>query len=285
MPTLETCDPLDARQFALAVRRLADSLSYGTDHSPFRGSGIEYVQSRLYQEGDPIKAIDWRVTARTGRAHIKEYEAPKRMPVFFFVDTSASMTVGSQALTKYAWAVQIAGGLAFACLDRVSPVGVVGAGERPVRVVPSLSRVQIMQWLHELRYFRYDERTTLSGKLSEVSCSLPHRAFFVVLSDLHDPGALSALKLCGQRHDVAVVQLRDPAEMPVRGAGFHLVREAETGATFLSQGRRTILAQEEIAASLRGAGVDHLLLPIDQPVVAPLRQFFQFRGGFARAAR
>jgi len=55
---LETCDPLDWRQFIVAVKRLADSLGYGTDRSPFRGSGIEFVQSRPYQWGDPIRSVD-----------------------------------------------------------------------------------------------------------------------------------------------------------------------------------------------------------------------------------
>ena len=79
---LDSIDTLDSRQFYVAIKKLADSFSYGTDRSPFVGSGVEYVQSRQYQYGDPIRAIDWRVTARTGRVFIKEFETPKRMPCY-----------------------------------------------------------------------------------------------------------------------------------------------------------------------------------------------------------
>jgi len=282
---LESCDPLETRQFTLAVRRLADTLSYGTDHSPFRGSGHEYVQSRAYQPGDPVKSMDWRVTARTGRPHVKEYEAPKRMPVYLFLDTSASMTISSQPLSKYAWAVQIAGGVALACLDRVSPVGVVGAGERPLRITPSLSRVQIMEWLHRLRHYRLDERTTLASRVAEISSLLSQRAMLVVLSDLHDPGAPAALRLAAQRHEVVALQLRDPAEDHLGGMGFFHAREAETGTAFLSRGRSVPAADAAVAAELRRGGVDHLVLRTDRPIAAPLREFLRARGGLNRRAR
>ena len=173
---LEAADPLNSRQFLLAIRRLADSLSYGTDASMFRGSGNEYAQSRLYQAGDPIRSIDWRVTARTRKVHVKEFETPKRIDCFLLVDTSASMVVSSTPRSKYALAVQLAGGIAFACLDRVSPVALVGVGERDLQVSPSLSRDKVMQWLFKLRRYSLVERTQLAARLTELSTQLRNRA-------------------------------------------------------------------------------------------------------------
>lgn len=282
---LETCDPINDRQFLIAVKRLADTLSYGTDRSPFLGAGIEFVQSRPYEIGDPIKAIDWRVTARTGKVYIKEYEAPKRMPVYLLIDTSASMTISSRRLSKYAWALQIAGGIAFASLNRVSPVGVVGVGERDLNLKPSLSRDQIHQWLFRLRRFRYDERTTLGTRLFELCSTLTNRALLIVLSDLHDPQALPALRLIGQRHDCAVLQLQDPAERDLRGAGIFQAQEAETGLGFVTHGRRQWLDPQHVAEELRRNRVDHLLLPIDEPFVYKLMNFFRMRDLVGRGAR
>jgi uncharacterized protein (DUF58 family) len=282
---IETHDILDSRQFYLAVKRLADSLSYGTDRSPFLGAGVEYVQSRPYQYGDPIKLIDWKVTARTRKVHVKEYEAPKRMPVYLLVDTSASMTISSHASSKYETAVFLAGGLALACLERISPVGLLGIGGQNLHVRPSLSKDQVMQWLHRLRSYRYDEPTSLGSRLAELIPSLGHRVLVIVLSDLHDPRAIPSLRRLAQEHDAVVLQLRDPAEDRLRGVGFVRAREAETGAAFVVRGRARWLDQERIAEELKKEGIDHLVIETDRPFVSRVRQFFMLRNLLGRGAR
>ena len=282
---LSDSDTLNARQFRIAIKRLADSLSYGTDSSPFLGSGIEYVQSRQYMWGDPIRQIDWRVVARTRKLFVKECEAPKRMPCYLLLDTSASMTVSSQSRSKYTTAVHIAGGLALACLDRISPVGVLSVGSRNLRDDPSLSRHQVMEWLHRLRRFRYDETTQLGRRVSELGPTLKSRALVIVLSDLHDPEAISALKLLAQQHDCVVLQLRDPAERNLRGAGILRGQEAETKQAFVSHSRGTWLDQSVIDRELKRGGVDHLLIDTDKSFVQRLRHFFESRGLLGKGAR
>ena len=282
---VEDTSTLDSRQFVIAVKKLADGLTYGIDRSPFVGSGIEYVQSRPYQEGDSFRSIDWRVTARTGRFHVKEYETPKSMPCYLLIDTSASMAVSSRRRSKYEVALHVAGGLALACLDRVSPVGVVGVGERRLRIEPSLSRDRVLQWLLLLRTHRYDEGTTLGARLGELTPSLAQRSLVVVLSDLHDPTALAAIKRTAQLHDCVVLQLEDPSESGLRGAGFLRAREAETGREHVLRGRAPALEAHAAGRALERAGIDHLAIRTDRPFASALRHLFRSRGWAGRGTR
>jgi len=267
---------LDARRFDLAIRRLADALGHGTDRSIFRGAGLEYEQSRPYQAGDPVKAIDWRITGRTGKLHVKEYEAPRRIPVWLIVDTSASMTVGSRRPTKYETALTIAGGLALAGLERMRPVGCLCLGVRRLVVQPTLSRLTTLGWLHRLRHHRLDEPTAVAEATRLLEPLLAERSLVVVLSDLQDPDATARLGRLAQRHDVCALVFRDPAERGLR-AGFLRAREAETGRTLTTRGRFAAEAAAERLADLATAGIDGLLIDTDRPYAARLRLFFTRR--------
>ncbi|QDU92856.1 DUF58 domain-containing protein [Lignipirellula cremea] len=271
------------RQFEFEIKRLADSLNFGGDPSRFLGSGLEYAQSRPYEPGDPVKAIDWRVTARTGKPYVKEYEATRQTPIYLLVDTSASMCLGSTERTKYEWAVRLAAGFARAAQERMSPVGLLTAGERNLRVSPTMSASAAMRWAHELRLFDFQEKTRLEERMRTLAAALKARTVIMVLSDLHEPTAFPALELLAASHEVIVFWLEDPAEVQPPARGIFQAREAETGQTFALTRRTRLTTHERIRESLVDGGMEFLHLPIDQPILPRVRHFLQHRKSLGHA--
>jgi uncharacterized protein (DUF58 family) len=271
-------DPVDSRQFLLAVKLLADSLSFGPDDSIYHGSGLEYSQSRVYLPGDSIKLIDWKISARTGKFYVKEYQEPRQVPLYLLLDTSASMCVSSRLLSKYAWAVRIAAGVALAAQSRLTPVGLIACGEREMRVWPTLAQNDVMQCAQRLRQHGFLEGTFLGRRIRELMPTLRRRSTLLVLSDLHDADAIPALRLVAQEHECIVLHFRDPAETGLRGAGLFRAREAESGRTFFASGLRRWLADCDVRRQLTRQGIGYLLLRTDRPILAPLRQFLKARG-------
>src|SRR5690606_2104158 len=79
----------------LAQRRSADTLS-GANHSPFRGRGMEYAESRPYASGDDVRHIDWRVTARSGRTHTKLFQPERERTTPVVYDRAPAMAYGTR---------------------------------------------------------------------------------------------------------------------------------------------------------------------------------------------
>ena len=270
-------DELARGDFEMVVRRLADDIAYGMDLSRFVGSGLEYAKSRPYAAGDPIKMIDWKITARMQRPFVKEYETLKRTAIVLVVDTSTSMTVTSTRLSKHDLAIWIGAAIGLIGLRRMSPVAVVSGGERETRFVPSLLRSDLWRALEPLRTGVLQEETKLGERIRDTAQRLDRRSVLVVLSDLHDPDAFDALRHAGQRHETLAIHLMDPAEAGKLRAGFVRVREAESGAESLAHGGSTWVREEAIAAELVRTGVSALTLRTDRSIVPPLRQFLAFR--------
>jgi len=265
---------LDPRQFQMTVRRLASALGLGENRSPRLGSGIDFVQSRHYQPGDSIRAIDWRATARAGVPFLKEYEVPRRTPIWLALDTSASMMFGMGHQTKYETALLLAGGLGLAAQRAMNPVGIVGVGERSIRTPPSLSQDKMIVWLQQLSQIQYGETTAVTERLGELTSQLRERSMVLLLSDLHDADIIPALAKLSLRHECVVLELRDPASRSLRGVGFLRGREAETGRPIVTSSRNEERSHQQ---ALRRIGVDSLLIDVDRPYLSRLKKFVQSR--------
>ncbi|PQJ97140.1 DUF58 domain-containing protein [Chromatium okenii] len=124
-PTLKELIALreQARLLDLAPRGRVLATRSGGHLSRFRGRGMAFEESRVYQPGDDPRRMDWRVTARTGTPHIKLFQEERERPVWLLVDQSASMRFGSRVAFKSVIAAQAAALLGWAAVDRGDCVG------------------------------------------------------------------------------------------------------------------------------------------------------------------
>ncbi|WP_371186101.1 DUF58 domain-containing protein [Thalassotalea maritima] len=117
-----------------------------------KGRGMEFDEVRHYQRGDDIRAIDWRVTARTGKTHTKLFREEVERPVMIATDLGQSMFFGSQLLFKSVQACHIAALLAWHAKKRGDRVGGLVFNEQCHHELKPRSRQNgVLHYLHALQ--------------------------------------------------------------------------------------------------------------------------------------
>ena len=104
------------RLIEIKTRRIVNSLFGGEYHSVFKGIGMEFAEVREYYPGDDIRAIDWNVTARQGKAYIKKYNEERELIVMLMIDVSASGFYGTGVLLKSDIMIELASILSFSAI-------------------------------------------------------------------------------------------------------------------------------------------------------------------------
>ena len=84
----------------LSSGKTSTNLQPGQKASKIRGSGLDFAEVRVYQPGDDVRSIDWKVSARKQKVHTKLFHEEKERPVLVFVDQTQSMFFGSGVRLK-----------------------------------------------------------------------------------------------------------------------------------------------------------------------------------------
>lgn len=139
-----------ARSLDLHSRQI-HSLQSGQYLSRFKGRGMEFDEARPYQPGDDIRAMDWRVTARTGKAHTKLFREERERPVLLWVDYRHSMAFGTRGAFKSVIAARLAAMLGWASAhqgDRLGGLVFSDAGHYELR--PRRGKAATLHFLQQL---------------------------------------------------------------------------------------------------------------------------------------
>ena len=135
----------------LSARKNIHGQMSGNYLSRSKGRGMEFDEVRHYQTGDDIRAIDWRVTARTGKTHTKLFREELERPVLIATDLSASMHFGSQLLFKSVQAAHLASLVAWHAKNRGDRLGgIVFNQHEHLELKPRSRKEGVLHYLHAL---------------------------------------------------------------------------------------------------------------------------------------
>lgn len=182
---------LQYRQFAglldLTPRRTPQARLAGSYLTKHKGRGMEFDEARHYQPGDDIRAIDWRVTARTGKTHTKVYREERERPVFVLCDLSSSMQFGTQLLLKAVQAAHLSALISWAAAQRGDKVGALIYSDHNHTECKPLSRKRaVLSICHELMRCQNE----VHSNISPVSSNLKLEDALARLRRLAKPGSL-----------------------------------------------------------------------------------------------
>lgn len=212
-----------AQDLRLFVKRAVKSQLNGAERTRFRGRGMDFEEVRLYQAGDDVRSIDWRVTARTQVPHTKLYREERERPVFVLVDQRAPMFFGSQRCFKSVLAAHIAANLAWAALNNSDRIGGLVFGDATQRdVKPRRSKHAVLELLHQLQEYNQQLRSPVKSQdgislyalLNDARrIAKPGCALFLV-SDFNDYNQECEQQLfeLARHTDVTLIHVFDPLE-------------------------------------------------------------------------
>lgn len=277
------------RRIEITTNRLVTDTFAGAYHSVFKGRGMEFDEVREYQYGDDIRAIDWNVTARTGKAYVKKYVEERELTVMIMVDASASIYFGSSVMTKNKMAAEIAAVLAFSAIRNNDKVGlIIFTDEVELFIAPKKGKSHVLRLIREVLYFQPKGKTTnLAKALEYLTKVIHHKSVSFVISDFFDQEFKTQMRIANKYHDLIAITLNDPRESDLPSCGLVELLDPETGKTmlidttdkrvvnrFIERSRKRV---EERNRLFDGMAVDHIDVDTQQGYIKALVKFFTAR--------
>lgn len=159
-----------AKGFGFSPVQPISSILAGQNISKLRGRGLNFEEMRQYQKGDDIRTMDWKVTNRTGKPHVKVYTEERERNVFLLVDQRQSMFFGSTEKMKSVIAAEVASLIAWQAIASTDRIGsIVFNDEKAVTLMPQRSTKQVIEVLAEITKQNHQLHSGISTKASHLS--------------------------------------------------------------------------------------------------------------------
>jgi uncharacterized protein (DUF58 family) len=295
LATLDMAELSALTSLPLRARCLADAVGAGRHRSRRRGASVEFADYRDYYPGDDLRRVDWRLLARTDRAHIREAHEETPLRVLLLLDVSSSMSYASRPglLTKLDFARSTLAALSLIARRQRDACGIgLLAEEFTGYLAPSTSPGRLRSVWAALEAPTLGRHTPLARILEQAADAAPRSCLFVIASDFYeeiDGVAALVRRLRFERHDVLALQVIDPQEEDFTFSDPSQFQDPETGDEVPLDPPVAATAYRAAFAAHRArlheifleSGFAHLALRTDTPPLAALGAYLARRAGKA----
>ncbi len=277
------------RKIEIKSRKLTRQIFAGEYYSAFKGKGMAFSEVREYQYGDPVKNIDWHVTARFNHPYIKIFDEERELTVMLLIDVSGSKKFGTQVQFKQDMSTEIAAVLSFSAIQNNDKIGVIFFSDKVEKFIPpKKGKKHILRIILELLNFEPESnRTNLSEALKYLTNALKKRCSAFIISDFLETDFEEALKIASNKHDIAALKIYDIREKELPNIGLAYLKDSETGkmnwVDTSSKKTRDMYSkwwnENDIKAKeiFKKCKVDSTNIKTDEDYVQPLIKLFKMR--------
>lgn len=286
------------RDFSFLPRQPVSSILSGRYSSRLRGRGLNFEELRRYLPGDDIRTIDWKVTARTRKPHVRVYSEERDRAVMLVVDQRINMFFGSRDKFKSVTAAQLAALSAWRGIDVGDRVGAVIFNDTEISdYQPTKSQNNVMSILHKVVELNHqlnvgnDTETNegmLNQALEKALRLCPHDTLVIIISDFSGADTLTEelTARLAAHNDVLGLLVHDPLRLKPTGKRMHVsdgIRQIELD---LSDNRTSetlaqdyLQEQQDIAYRLRRLSAPLLMISNEGDVVQQVRRLLGVQAG------
>ncbi|RRN77306.1 DUF58 domain-containing protein [Pseudoxanthomonas sp. SGD-10] len=229
----------------ILAKQVVEGFITGLHKSPFHGFSVEFAEHRLYNSGESVKNVDWKLFARTDKMFTKRFEEETNLRCQLLIDVSASMFYPEQSLNKFQFSALTSAAIIHLLKKQRDAFGLTLFAEEIEWQTPAKSTLVHERFLyHQLETYlqspQRDKKTNLADCLHQIAESIPKRSLIVLFSDLFenhrddsDVNAIfSALQhLRYNKHEVIVfnvLQRKQELEFDFENRPYHFI-DSETG--------------------------------------------------------
>ena len=279
------------RQIEIRTKNVVNDFFGGDYHSNFKGRGMTFSEVREYVPGDDVRSIDWNVTARTGKPHIKIFEEERELSVLILIDVSSSGVFGSKKNLKIDLGVEIAAMLSFSAIKNNDKVGLALFSDKIEKYIPpKKGKKHVLRLITDIVNHDFEnsnKRTSIKTAIDFANKISKRKSVIFLISDFIDDNFWNELKFLNFKHDVVGLQIYDTYERNFPNVGLINIHDSETGEntwidTTSKKNRdkfqkNSVEKLDKFSMKCKNIGFDLLQINTDDDYIKFLMQFFRSR--------